>query len=402
MDNDHSPDDAPSTDHDLEIKDAKLIFRTVWNELEAELGADRMRFPKEILWLGGAPGSGKGTNTPFILRERDITAPPVEMSALLDTSEMRALKDTGRLVGDREVIAILLRELLKPEYAAGVVVDGFPRTTVQVECVTLLFDRMMQLRQRFFATPVGPMFRRPIFRVVLLFVSEPTSVERQLRRGREVREHNARVRSSGEGRLLEERATDFDEALARGRYRTFKDHTYDALQSLRRYFHYHVINAEGPVTEVEAAIASEFAYQSTLELGQDTHDTINHVPLAAQIIVHARQELVRRLDNYQHRYGELLTKVVAILSDEFVPVLGRHAFAGRATVRCQNPLFDDAMPVDMAIDVLSERGFQVTYSLERSTIPERVEISTGRISSLERRVHRFDCRFPAAEIRRGH
>jgi adenylate kinase len=31
----------------------------------------------------GAPGSGKGTNTPFILRERGITAPPIVMSDLL-------------------------------------------------------------------------------------------------------------------------------------------------------------------------------------------------------------------------------------------------------------------------------------------------------------------------------
>ena len=39
-----------------------------------------MVFPKEIMWLGGAPGSGKGTNTPFILRERGLTAPPLVIS----------------------------------------------------------------------------------------------------------------------------------------------------------------------------------------------------------------------------------------------------------------------------------------------------------------------------------
>lgn len=405
MDTNHTTDDShrnKTNDPKQEITDAQRIFRTVWDELEAELGADHMRFPKEILWLGGAPGAGKGTNTPFILRERGITAPPIEMSSLLNSPEMQAIKDTGRLVGDCEVTTLLFRQLLKPEYEAGVVVDGYPRTAVQVECVTMLYDRMIELRQRFFATPAGPMFRRPIFRVVLLFVSEQTAIERQLHRGRKIADHNQRVRKSGKGCLLEERATDLDEGLARDRYQTFKDHTYDALQSLRHHFHYHVINADGPIAEVEAAIANEFAYQSALELGQDTHDTIRRVPLAAQIIVHARQELVRRLDNYQHRYGELFSKIVTLLADEFVPVLGRHAFAGRATVRCQNPLFDDAMAVDMVIDVLSERGFQVTYHLEHSAIPERVEAATGRISSLELHVHRFDCRFPAAEIRRGH
>ena len=43
---------------DLEIKDASLIFNTVWNELVAEIGEDKLRFPKEIFWLNGAPGAG--------------------------------------------------------------------------------------------------------------------------------------------------------------------------------------------------------------------------------------------------------------------------------------------------------------------------------------------------------
>jgi hypothetical protein len=38
---------------------------------------------KRISESVGAPGSGKGTNTPFILRERGITAPPIVMSELL-------------------------------------------------------------------------------------------------------------------------------------------------------------------------------------------------------------------------------------------------------------------------------------------------------------------------------
>ena len=37
------------------------------------------------------------------------------------------------------------------------------------------------------------------------------SVERQLKRGREAREHNARVRETGTGSEVEERATDFSD-----------------------------------------------------------------------------------------------------------------------------------------------------------------------------------------------
>ena len=48
---------------DLEIKDAHLIFKTVWEDLEESVGHRNLRFPKELILLGGAPGAGKGTQT---------------------------------------------------------------------------------------------------------------------------------------------------------------------------------------------------------------------------------------------------------------------------------------------------------------------------------------------------
>ena len=65
---------------------------------------------------------------------------------------------------------------------------------------------------------------------MVLFVDEKTTVERQLKRGRQVRAHNEEVRRTGIGELLEERPTDYDEDLARRRYRVFKEQTWDALQ----------------------------------------------------------------------------------------------------------------------------------------------------------------------------
>ena len=118
---------------DLEIKDAQLIFESVWQELVAEFGRENLRFPKEIILLGGAPGAGKGTNTAFITKTRGITCPPIIISALLDSPEARALKDAGNMVGDREVVGLVLRCLLRKEYQHGVILDGFPRTNVQVE-----------------------------------------------------------------------------------------------------------------------------------------------------------------------------------------------------------------------------------------------------------------------------
>jgi adenylate kinase len=361
-----------------------------------------MAFPKEIMWLGGAPGSGKGTNTPFILRERGFTAAPIVVSDLLDTPEMRALKDRGQFVGDREVIEALLRKLLEPAYQTGVVVDGFPRTRVQAEAVKLLHDKIMQLRTTYWGTPTGKRFRRPIFRITVLFVGEQTSIERQLGRGREIIAHNEQVRRTGVGELLELRPTDVDETLARNRYKTFKDLTYDALTSLRRHFHYHFVNADAPLDEVERSIEAEFQYQSSLELGHQTFDIIHHIPLVTEVTRHARQELVRRLDSYEHAAPERFREVASFIQARVVPVIVRHALAGRCVVETGEVLFADAMAVDMVLDTLAERGYHAFYEERRTPVPKTFDPKTGAIAVEDRVTHAFEIRFHSPELRRGH
>src|SRR5580704_17229512 len=119
--NQQSTDPVRGTPSDLEIKDGQLIFESVWQDLEAEWGREQLRFPKEIILLGGAPGSGKGTNTAFIARTRGMTCGPIVISALLDSPEAKRIKDAGSMVGDREVIALLFNRLLQPEYRDGVI-----------------------------------------------------------------------------------------------------------------------------------------------------------------------------------------------------------------------------------------------------------------------------------------
>lgn len=391
-----------ATTPELEIKDAPLIFGQIWNRLVQERGLENMVFPKEIMWLGGAPGSGKGTNTPFILRERGFTAPPIVVSELLDTPEMRALKDRGLFVGDREVIEALLRKLLEPAYQTGVVVDGFPRTKVQAEAVKLLHDQIMQLRTSYWGTPTGKRFRRPIFRITVLFVGEQISVERQLGRGREIAAHNEKMRRTGGGELVELRPTDVDEALARNRYRTFKELTYEALTSLRRHFHYHFINADAPLADVEKSINAEFQYQSSLELGQATHDIIHRIPVASEVTQHARQELVRRLDSYEHASAPLFKQVAAFIDAHVVPVIVRHALAGRCVVKTDTSLFEDATTVDMVLDTLAERGYHAVYLERRTPIPRSVDLRSGVITCEDRIEHTFEIRFHPPEIRRAH
>ena len=401
-DNDHVRRPLPATKFpDLEIKDAQLIFESVWESLEAEFGLQNLRFPKEIILLGGAPGAGKGTNTAFILKTRGLTCPPVVVSSLLDSPEARRVKDAGYMVGDREVVGILFRRLLQPEYRDGCILDGFPRTQVQVECLKLLVDRMESLWREFSSTPLSIHFRQPTIHIMVLFVDENTSVQRQLKRGREVRAHNEEVRRTGMGELLEERATDYDENLARRRYRVFKEQTWEALQSLRDIFHYHFVDAQGPVKEVEYNILTELQYQSTLELDPRTHDRLRRLPLASDIVVHARQEMVKRLDTYEFAHPELFQKVVALIEKKMMSIIKRHAISGLTLINIEDPLLDDPLALAMLIDVFSERGYHAVVDLHRIEVPEKVDPLTGQITCRLKKVFRIQVRFPGSEIRRG-
>ncbi len=395
------PSAGTSLAHDLEIKDAQLIFNSAWQALQMEVGREHLRFPKEIILLGGAPGSGKGTNTDFILKARGLTCEPIVVSALLDSPEAKRIKDAGGMVGDREVIGLLLGRLLEPQYRDGVILDGFPRTKVQVECLKLLVERVQALRSEFYNTPLGIHFRQTTIHIMVLFVDEKTSVERQLKRGREIQLHNAEVRRTGVGELLEERATDYDTALAQRRYRVFKEQTWEALQSLKEIFHYHFINAQGDIHEVEQNILKELQYQSTLELDSRTHDILRVIPVASEIIVHARQEMVKRLDAYAVEHAELFARVVDFIDKKIIPIVIRHAISGVALVNTEEPLLGDPLSLAMLIDIFSERGFHAAVDLHRIELPERVDLTTGVIKCRVKKVYRIQIRFQGSEIRRG-
>lgn len=385
---------------DLEIKDAALIFESVWSSLERERGRENLSFPREILWLNGAPGAGKGTNTDFILKYRDYSSEPIVVSDLLQSPQARKRMDAGMLVGDREVVELLFRELLEPKYQIGAVVDGFPRSMVQVECLKLLFNRLNDLRVEYRHTAHAERFPKSHFHILVLFVDENESVRRQLKRGQEALSHNKRVDDEG-GARQEVRKTDLDAEAARNRYRVFKERTYEPLQTLRDIFHYHLINAQGSLTEVQARIIKELQYQSTLELAEETHDSIAGIPLASQIVQHARQDLVRRLDDYAERNPALFRRVVDMIQDKFLPIIRAHAISGQAHVNSETPIFEDPLAISMFIDIFSERGFHAVVDLHRIEVPESIDPKTFQVQMRVKKVYRVSIRFQGSEIRRG-
>ena len=396
----NSPTDRSSPTLSLEVKNAQVIFQAVWEELEEEVGRTNLRFPKEFILLGGAPGAGKGTQTEFLMNARGLTCRPIVVSSLLVTPEAQKIKEQGGMVGDQEVVGILLRKLLDEEFRDGVVLDGFPRTKVQVECLKLLITKINELHDEFDDTPLATSFRRPIVHAMVLFISERTSIERQMKRGQQIRAHNSEVEETGLGERIDVRATDLTEESARNRYRVFKEQTWDALTSLKEIYHYHYINAEGPIDEVEENILNELQYQSSLELEPRTYNRLRTLPLAEEITRHARQELVRRLDSYELEHTELFARTVEIINEKFMPIITRHALSGRSIVNTEYPLFDDPLALFMLIDIFSERGFHATVDKNNQRIAERVDLETGEIQGCVKSLYRIQIRFKGSEIRR--
>lgn len=386
---------------DLEVKDAQIIFQSVWSELEEEIGREHLCFPREILWLNGAPGSGKATHTKTAMEYRDFTAAPIVVSDLLQSPEAIKRKDAGMLAGDKEVTSLIIRELLNPVYQNGAVVDGYPRSLVQVECLKLLYNQLNELRLEHKRTSLNTRFPKPQFHILVLFIDEAESVKRQIFRGQQAMQHNEDVANSGVGQLQEVRKTDLDEDAARNRYRTFKDVTYESLKSLREVFFYHYINAHGTIEEVRTRIIDELRYQSSLELDQRTYDRLSNIPIASEITRHARQELIKRLDEYERSQSELFATVVGIVQEKFMPIIVRHAISGLAHVNTENTVFDNPVALAMLIDVFSERGYHAVVDICREEVPVQVNQKTFQIECKTKKVYRVSVRFAGSEIRRG-
>jgi adenylate kinase len=369
---------------ELEVKDGQLIFGASWRALEGEFGRSRMRFPKELILLGGAPGAGKGTNTDFVRKVRGIEAPPIVVSQLLDTPEARAVKARGGMVGDREVVGILLRKLLEPEQQNGALLDGFPRTKVRVECIKLFFNEMIALRREFSGAPGVIHFKThlPHHGVVR---------RRGGKRGAPTQARTAGRRpqrgghSLGRGRTL----GGTGDGLQRGAGAQPLPHLQGA--NLRRAgfpqadFPLPVHQRPGTYPEVQVNMLRELEYQSSLELDPRTFDRLRGLPLASEIVRYARQDLVRRLDGYEVEQPETFGRVLEFIEGKMMPIVVRHAVSGIASINSEDPLFEDPAALAMLIDVFSERGFHATVDITRIGVPLRIDLKTGEIYSQEKK-----------------
>ncbi len=336
-----------------------------------------MAFPRELIWLTGAPGAGKGTHIKTILQERDL-AHTVEVSSLLTGPAFEAIKASGRLVSDADVVLAVLQVLLEPSYAQGVVLDGFPRTAAQAAAIVLLAERLEERCVRFAAHPSAELrarTRKPRFTLATLWCDEEQSVKRQMSRGAGLARAHSIAAAVGisDASTPQARSTDLDEARARTRYAAFNAEVAACLAITKGHVRAVFIDASGAAEEVSGRVRKAFSYSAALDLDAAVYDQLRPIKSASNLVKCARSALVARLGRYGQESPDLLARVVGVLRQEFLHIFEQQALMGAAVVRSQNALLlGDRTALVMALDVLAERGYHVVLDVQLTHIPHSI------------------------------
>lgn len=97
------------------------------------------------LILLGCPGAGKGTQAKFITEKYhipQISTGDIFRAAIQKQSELgkkvKQIVESGQLVSDDLVIALVAERLQQPDCQHGFLLDGFPRTIAQAEALKTL------------------------------------------------------------------------------------------------------------------------------------------------------------------------------------------------------------------------------------------------------------------------
>ncbi|MDR2401134.1 MAG: adenylate kinase [Deferribacteraceae bacterium] len=105
-----------------------------------------------ILFLG-APGSGKGTQSENIIRDYDviqISTGDILRKAVKDGTplgmEAKNYMTQGLLVPDTLIVEVMSERLKAEDAKNGFILDGFPRTVVQVEALDAMLEKELSYK----------------------------------------------------------------------------------------------------------------------------------------------------------------------------------------------------------------------------------------------------------------
>lgn len=178
--------------------------------------------------LLGPPGSGKGTQG-VMLRDTyeipHISSGDLLRAAVRDDTELgreaKSYMDSGALVPDALVLAMMAERLEEDDCASGFLLDGFPRTTAQAEVLRTMLEDL----------------GAPLEHVVSLTVDEEEIV--------------ARIR----GRRAEESRGDDDDETVRKRLAVYREETAPLLDYYREAGLLHEVDGIGTPDEVAGRVA---------------------------------------------------------------------------------------------------------------------------------------------------
>jgi len=136
-----------------------------------------------------------------------------------------------------------------------------------------------------------------------------------------------------------------------------------------------------------------------MELGPETFDMIHHLPTSEDIIRYNRQALVQRMDHYANSDKDLFTKVIKYAEEHLYPLINLNVLAGSCTIILTNPLLEQPRVLQALVDLLSERGFQISVHVRIREEPIKVDAETLSIVKEETKEWVFDISWKPVVLR---